>query len=103
MSKINYPENETLASLVSKPFNDISQSLTSALNYCAFNVPRDFRYLQYLRDIGGIIDGYRNDLTSIFNACENIDKGFRATLDSIDSMNNNLNTDVIDERERLIK
>lgn len=103
MSKINYPENDTLCSLIRNPINDVSNSLTSAQNYCSFSVPNDFPYMQFLREIGGIINNYRNDLNNIFRSCDNIDKGFRATLDSMGAMNNNLNTDVIDERDRLIK
>lgn len=103
MSKISYPENETLNNLTVNVMNDTLKSLNSAINYYSYRVPNDFQYINALRDVGVRINNHINALNSIHSKIEGIDRAFTATMDSIDAMKDSLKTDVIDERDRLIK
>ena len=103
MSKISYPDNETLGNLTVNAMNDTLKSLNSAINSYSYTVPSDFQGLKNLKQVGSRISKHITKLDSIHNTIEGIDKAFRATMDSLDSMNNSLDVGIIDERDRLIK
>lgn len=103
VSKIVYPENETLASIVRNPINDTLQDLKTAQNYCVFTVPKDFAYLGYLRELGGKILGIRQDLVNLSRNIDEIDKSYSATFDALDTYRQSLDLSTLEERDRLIK
>lgn len=103
MSKINYPENDSLGNLVSKSIQDTSKNLNVVLNNCSFSVPSDFSHVNSLRDFQSRVSSHANELNKIANMIVGIDRSYAAILDSIDAMKDNLNIDAIEERERLIK
>lgn len=103
MSKIVYPETESLSSLVRNSLNDGLQSLNNAQNQCVYTIPGDFAYLSYLRGLGSKISGFRQDVLNIYKSIEGIDQSYRATLDSLDGYRESLDLSIIEERSRLIK
>ena len=103
MSKISYPENESINSLTLNTMNDTLRSLNNANNQFSYKVPSDFQCLNALKEISAKLNNHMNELTNIHNKIVGIDKAFAATMDSLDATKDSLNTDVIDERDRLIK
>lgn len=103
MSKLVYPEKESLVNLVRGPLNDTISSLNTAIGQCSFVVPNDFAYLSYLRTLSTTIAEYRGKVYEIFGDIDKIDVGYRNAFDTMSSYKESLDLNVIDERDRLVK
>lgn len=103
MSKIIYPESDTLTSLVRNSMNDTLQSLNKAQGYCSYLIPKDFQYLNYVSNLGGKIAGFSKELNSCYSALGKVDKDFQNAMSAIHESSELLDTASIEERGRLIK
>lgn len=103
MSKIVYPESDTLTSLVRNSMNDTLQSLNKAQGYCSYIVPKDFQYLKYVSNLSGKIAELGSELNKCYNALGKVDKDFQNALSAIHESSELLDTASIEERGRLIK
>ena len=103
MTRIIYPENDTITNLVKNPLNDALKALLNAQNNCSFLIPSDFAYVEYVRTLGSKIYGYRRKLVNIYSDISMIDRRYTGTFEEIDSLREKIDVSTIDERERLVK
>ena len=103
MTKIIYPESDTLTSLVRNSMNDTLQSLNKAQSYCSYLIPKDFQYLNYVNNLGGKIAGFSKELNKCYSALGKVDRDYQNTLSLIHESCELLDTSTILERGRLIK
>lgn len=103
MSKINYPEETGIYTIVEKPVNDTIKGLESALNQCSMSVPSSFAYISYLRSLPGVISEYAKRANEILISAKNVDNNFKFAFEDIESTYSTLNTDILESRDRLVK
>ena len=103
MSKIVYPETDTLANLVKNPIMDSQKALTQAISYCTYSIPYGFAYLNYLKTLGNKIAELRAESYSIYGAIEKIDFAYQNAFDTLDLYKDGLDLTIIEERDRLVK
>jgi len=103
MSKIIYPESDSLTSLVRNSMNDTLQSLNKAQGYCSYLIPKDFQYLKYVSNLGVKIAGLGKELNNCYSALGRVDKDFQNTISTIHEVTEILDVSSIEERGRLIK
>lgn len=103
MSKIVYPENENLMSIVQNPINDTIQYLNTAVSQCNYVIPNDFAYLSYLKSLPTTIAGYRSKLYEVFGDIDKIDMGYQTAMDTMDTYKDALQFTTLEERDRLVK
>lgn len=104
MAKVYYSENDEIANLIRNNISDTNSSLSNARNYCVFRgIPSDFVYINYLNNLYNQIQNYVNRANSIMKIAGSIDNSYRLLNDSLDSVVNALDVNVIAERNRLIK
>ena len=103
VSKINFPEETGIFTVVEKPINDTIKDLDAALNQCSMSVPSSFSYLNYLRSLPGVISDYTKRANEILVSAKNVDNNFIFAFENIDSTYSTLNSDVLESRDRLVK
>lgn len=102
MTKLLYP-TEGIDKFVSEFFSQCSQNLSNATKSCAFSVPNDFSYANYVRGLSSEINNYLKELNDIKLKIKDTDSRF----DNLDeTLKNNVRSSpvsIIEERDRLIK
>lgn len=103
MSKVMYPEEESVAGLILNSVNDGINSINNASGNCSYTIPNDFVYLNYCLELGNTISNYGQRLVDLYGKVENTDKAFYSTFDNMDANLATIDTTLIKERDRLIK
>lgn len=103
MSKIVYPEIVGLNGTVGKSLNTIKQELDKAVAACSFSVPSGFAYAGYVNKLPSLIGEYSLRTANIHNSLIKVDSIYSSSFEAMSSITEDLDLDIIVERERLVK
>ncbi len=102
MSKVVYPKEGILFKI--KPMLvDSLTHLSNAQNNCSMNVPGDFEYVNYLRELGSKINGFQVKIKDVYTKAANTDTLFKTVKEEMSDVNERLNPNIIEKRDRLVK
>lgn len=102
MSKLIYP-NEGISSKIKPMLNDSLTHLANAQENCVMTVPSDFEYISYLRGLGSKIGEFRTGISDVYAKAVNTDNLFNAVRENLATANDTVETNVIEQRDRLVK
>jgi hypothetical protein len=103
MANLSFSETESLYSVVSKYSGDIMRNLSYARSECAMYVPKNFSCMNFLKSLPSTIDSYHKEFNSICRAASAIDSINHQLLEVMHDTCKNIDTSLIESRERLIK
>lgn len=104
MTKVKYPSSNTVSSTIKNAIIDTNSALNKAKNSCVFgSIPSGFEHTNYLMNLANKVESFKNRATNIYNASVDTDKYYSDMIDSLGSLRENIDANVMDARERLIK
>lgn len=102
MSKVNYPDRDSIAGLTRNSINDAYYRLGNAQGFCSFVLPQGCPNAEYIKGLYNRIGNLRYKTANLLKSIESIDKNYALTKEGINNITAKLSVDVIDDRHRHI-
>lgn len=101
MTKIVYP-SEGVKNIIKSNIESTSNSLSSAINNTYYNVPSDFGYYNYLKDLNSTLTNYKKEAQKIMDIAASIDTKYNDLDTDLKSDSQKLPTSKMSQRDRMI-
>lgn len=101
MTKIVYP-SEGVKTIIKSNIESACSSLSNAINNTYYNVPSDFGYYNYLKDLNSTLTKYKKETQKIIDIAALIDTKYSELDKDLKTDSQKLPTNKISERDRMI-
>ncbi len=101
MTKIVYP-SEGVKNVIKSNIESTSSSLSSAINNTYYDVPSDFGYYDYLKDLNSTLTNYKKESQRIIDIAASIDTKYTELDRDLKVDSQKLPTSKMAQRDRMI-
>ena len=102
MTKVKFPESG-LESLISSSISGTVSNLSSARHQCVYTIPSDFKYLNYLMNLGSEIASLEVKAKKIQALSKSIDQTYNNMQEAMSSYCNEIEDKTLEKIQRIVK